>query len=318
MITATALWHDSTKQSSLRQEELPLPINTELLLSSAYSLISVGTESLVSKGLVPSVLHQHMTVPKMGGAFDFPIKYGYSLVAKTIDSKVGEEYFHLMHPHQDQVIAPIYSLTSLPQGVPPKRAVLASNLETAVNAIWDSEVSIGDTVLVTGFGLIGSLVARLLSMMPGVQVYISESNTYRLELANKMGFQEVEKAMDFDVAFNASANEKGLQFCIDAVGLEGKVVELSWYGTSKSTLSLGSSFHYLRKQIISSQVSHIPAKKSHRWDYERRKAVVMELLKNPIFDEHLTHEIPFEKTPQFFDQLRSGKLPNGLSWVIKY
>ena len=318
MITE-ALWHLSPTTSVIKEERLAKPIEQEVLLQGCYSLISTGTERLVAKGLVPNILHQTMTVPFMGEDFLFPIKYGYSLVAKSIGEKDRDSiYFHLLHPHQEKLVVPSTSLFTLPAAVPPKRAVLASNLETAVTAIWDSQVSIGDRVLVVGFGLIGSLVARLLSMMPRVEIVIAEKEAYRIELAQQMGFQTHSSRQDFDIAFHTSATSAGLQDCIDRVGQEGKIIELSWYGTQQSLLQLGGSFHHQRKQIISSQVSHIPADKTNRWDIQRRKELVFRLLENPIFEEHLTHEIPFQQTPLFFEQLRNNQLPKGLAWVVKY
>jgi len=101
--------------------------------------------------------------------------------------------------------------------------------------------------------------------------------------------------------------------------MEGKIIELSWYGTKSVQLNLGGDFHYQRKQIISSQVGQVPFEKSARWNYQRRKETVWELLKNPLFDAHITHEIPFTESPAFFDKLRNGEVQNeGLGWVIRY
>ena len=105
--------------------------------------------------------------------------------------------------------------------------------------------------------------------------------------------------------------------CIDSVGIEGKVIELSWYGTRESTISLGGDFHYRRKQIISSQVGVIPSAKTHRWDYKRRKQLVFNLLKNPVFDQHISAVIPFEESPQFFEELRTKPFA-GIGYIIEY
>ena len=316
---AKALWHLSPTQSTVKEEELAVPDTGNILLQSVFSLISNGTERIVASGLVPKELQAHMGVPYMGGSFEFPIKYGYSLVAQGKALEGGEpSFFHVMHPHQDQLVVSSAAIQEIPTTIPPKRAVLTSNVETAVNAVWDSGVSIGDKVMVVGFGLIGSLVARVLSLLPAVDVVVAETNTYRSQLAQQMGFTIYSDAQEFDIAYNTSANAEGLQLGVEAVGNAGKVVELSWYGTKLTPIHLGGSFHYGRKQIISSQVSQIPVERTLRWDYARRKQVVFKLLENPIFDEHLTHEIAFEETPNFFEKLRNGQLTDGLSWVVKY
>lgn len=320
-MTATSLWHISETTSTLQTATLDKFGKDYLLVKALYSLISTGTERLVATGKVPKSMHQTMTVPGMDGRFNFPIKYGYSLVGQ-VQSKgdLEGQLVHLLHPHQDLLKTEKQSFSLVPKEIPAKRAALASNVETALNAIWDSGVSVGDKVVVCGFGMIGGLVARLLSMMPAVEVLILEKNRYRIQQAKSMGFRVNPANLEnFDYGFHTSGSSAGLQACIAAIGMEGKVIELSWYGTKQVQLSLGASFHQQRKQIISSQVGHIPFSKSARWDYTRRKAVVWELLKNPVFDKHITDEVPFKESPDFFDDLRKGDiLGKGLGWVIRY
>ena len=318
---ATSLWHTSSSKSILQKEELGQIPRQKVLIQSLYSLISTGTEKLVAKGLVPVSMHQSMRVPAMGGDFIFPIKYGYSLVGKVVSNGIFKnKIVHLLHPHQDFLIVNKTDFSIVPTEIPAKRAALASNMETALNAIWDSKVSVGDKVLVCGFGMIGGLVARLLSLLPAVEVFIVEKNTFRANQATKMGFMVNPKdIINFDYSFHTSGTSTGLQTCIDAVGMEGKIIELSWYGTKSVEVNLGANFHYQRKQIISSQVGHIPFTKSARWNYHRRKQVVWELLKNPVFDAHITNEVAFNESPAFFEKLRQDTLDgHGLGWVLKF
>lgn len=313
-----ALWHISPSTSILQEQDLST--SKDLVIKSLYSLISTGTERLVATGQVPDLLKEPMSVPFMEGSFDFPFTYGYSLVGEVIsEGEFKGRLVHLMHPHQDMVQVPAKAVYILPATIPSKRAILASNIETALTAIWDGQVSIGDRVLVVGFGMIGALVARLLSWLPAVKVVVQEKDKYRQSLAQQMGF-EIRTSTDnnFDSSFHTTSSSGGLQSAIDAVGKEGTIVELSWYGKKESTLKLGGDFHYQRKRIISSQVGQIPSNKSHRWTYHRRKKVVFDLLQNPLFDQHLTHEVPFEETPSFFQRLRTGQLEKGLGWVVRY
>lgn len=318
---ATSLWHTSTTSSNLQKASLKEFGTDYLLIKSRYSLISTGTERLVAMGKVPSSMHESMVVPSMGGSFEFPIKYGYSLVGQIEnDQHLAGQLVHLLHPHQDLLTIDKQSISIVPQGIPAKRAALASNMETALNAVWDSGVSVGDKAIVCGFGMIGGLVARVLSLIAAVDVIVLETNEYRIAQAQKMGFTtNPDKLENFDCSFHTSGTSGGLQACIDGVGMEGKIIELSWYGTKSVEVKLGASFHQQRKQIISSQVGQVPFSKSARWNYKRRKEIVWDLLKNPLFDAHITEEIPFAESPAFFDQLRTEAVLNtGLGWVIKY
>ncbi len=315
-----ALWHNSGDFSELRQVNYGALESGVLEIKSLYSLISTGTERLVAKGFVPENAREAMRVPYMEGDFGFPVKYGYSLVGEVVTPGAffGKKV-HLLHPHQEVIRVNSSAIFEIPQAVPAKRATLASNVETVVNAIWDAGVSVGDRVLVAGFGMIGSLLSRVLKMMPAVELFVLEKDENKRQLARQQGFQLMEDIPEhyFDAAFNTTANGNALQQCILSVGTEGKIIELSWYGNAAVNLQLGSDFHYLRKKIISSQVSRIPAARSIRWDYKRRKKVVFELLKSDVFDNHINKVILFEESPAFFKDLRQGNF-EGLGCCIKY
>ena len=315
-----ALWHNSDFTSELKEEKNSKIDIDQIEVKSLFSLISTGTERLVASGEVPVSSFEFMAVPYMKGNFSFPIKYGYSLVGKV--TSVGKLYgkiVHLLHPHQGKCLVKEVDVMIVPDEIPAKRATLASNVETALNAIWDAEISIGDKVLIAGFGMIGSLLARVLSFMPEVEIVIMEKDANRVKMVQKMGFTFIDdpEPSYFDVAFNTTSNEKALQIAIQSVGLEGKIIEMSWYGTKNVNINLGADFHYHRKQIISSQVSKIPSDKQSRWDYKRRKEVVFKLLKSPLFDEHITDVLTFAETPAFFDKLRAGGV-SGLGYCIEY
>lgn len=316
---ARALFHMSPVSSCIRSIELPATSKDQLRLKSLYSLISTGTETLVARGEVPQALYNDMRVPFQEGDFSFPIKYGYSLVAQVEGpGELAGQTVHLLHPHQDECVVTIDRLYPIPESIPARRATLASNLETVVNAIWDSGISIGDRAVIVGFGMIGSLLARVLSMLPHTELEIREIDRQRITVATNMGFR-TNTAINgtFDLAFHTSASAEGLQYCIDHVGPEGKVIELSWYGGKKTTLELGGTFHSQHKRIISSQVSRIPPARQARWDFARRKDVVFQLLQEPAFDQHITHLVAFESAPSLFDQLRVGKI-EGLGYCITY
>ncbi len=314
------LWHLHAHSSALREKQLSASPDL-IRVDALFSFISLGTERLVASGQVPVSAFAKMQVPYMEGSFQLPIQYGYSLVGQINqpDHKWHEKQVHLMHPHQDICLVAPEALTLLPASLDPKTACLASNMETAVNAIWDGKLSAGDRVFIVGFGNIGALCGLLAAQFPGVKVVIAERNEARLAKAKALGFDlwEGGRKEVFDLSINTSGRSEGLQLAIDQLGMEGRAIELSWYGTRTTELSLGDSFHYLRKRIISSQVGIIPTSKQARWNYRRRKQLVFELLQNPVFSEVLTHEIAFDESPAFFELIRN-QLPVGLGYCIRY
>ena len=320
---ANALWHTSSEASAILEQELPDRINHMLLIESLYSLVSLGTERLVASALMPVAIWNQMAVPYMEGSFSLPCKYGYSLVGRVLKGPVDYKgkIVHLMHPHQDKSWVNASSVYAIPPEIPVRRAVLASQVETAINAIWDSRISLGDTVLIAGFGLVGAIIALLASGIPGVKVTILEKNEYRKEIAREMHFNVVDRQEEndevFDVAIHTTGNEKALQFCIDHIGNESQVTEVSFYGKKTVTLMLGETFHTDRKRIVVSQVSQIPAQRMNRWNLERRKNLVFNILKEKRFDLLIRNIIPFEHAPVLFNQIRYD-LINDISVIFQY
>jgi threonine dehydrogenase-like Zn-dependent dehydrogenase len=72
----------------------------------------------------------------------------------------------------------------LPESVTPLRAVLAANMETALNAVWDAGPERGDHIAIVGVGVIGALVGYLCRRtIPDVHVTLIDINPAREEIA---------------------------------------------------------------------------------------------------------------------------------------
>jgi threonine dehydrogenase-like Zn-dependent dehydrogenase len=312
-MTARALWFESAGRAHIRTEALPDPPDGWRHITTAASAVSPGTERLVATGRVPAPVYDAMRCLYMEGSFAFPLKYGYSLVGRLDDGRLA----HVMHPHQTECNVRMADVRLVPDGIPPERATLAPNLETAVNALWDAELSLGERILVIGFGAVGSLMARLLSIT-NASFDIVDTDPAKRELARSMGFNAVaETGGEYDVAIGASGNPAEVQLAIDAVGIEGRIVEVSWLGSQEARVDLGGSFHSGRKRIIGSQVSRIPPRLRGRWNHARRMELVFALLRDPAFDAHLTSSISFDELPRFYDDLCAGRV-GGLSVVVRY
>ena len=172
IVVARGLWHVKPGQAEFRTERLPPLSPGEARVTTEYSAISRGTERLVALGLVPESEWSRMRAPLQMGDFPFPIKYGYSaagIVTAGRDQLIGQRVFAL-HPHQDHFQVAEKLLLRIPPNVPSRRAVLAANMETALNAHWDAGTTPGDRVLVVGAGIIGLLVAHLARRIAGTDV----------------------------------------------------------------------------------------------------------------------------------------------------
>lgn len=317
-----ALWYIAPESAELRLEELPACPKEALLIRSKFGALSRGTESLVFRGLVPESEYQRMRAPFMEGSFPFPVKYGYANVGQVElgpPALIGKMVFGLM-PHQSRYHANPQDVFVLPDGVSPERAVLAANMETALNAVWDGAVGPGDTIAVVGGGVLGCLVAYLCAHLPGAKVTLVDINPERAHIAQALGVQFAlpESApIDCDVVFHCSASATGLASAIACAGEEATVLELSWYGSTPIAAPLGGAFHSRQIRLQSSQVGHISASRRPRWTYHRRLSAALELLVDARLDCLLSAPIDFDALPKQLPELL-GSHSSELCCLIRY
>lgn len=300
--SARAYWVVAPGRAEIRSEDLPMPDPTELLVEARFGAISRGTEALVFGGHVPPSQYSAMRAPFQQGEFPAPVKYGYSSVGTVLSGpthRIGTLVFCL-HPHQDRYIVPAEAATPVPDGVPARRAVLAANMETAINGLWDSGATVGDRIAIVGAGTVGCLVAALAVRIPGTDVTLVDTDPTKKAVAATLGAKFASPGLapgDADLVIHASGNPTGLQTALALAGFEARVVEMSWFGDRDVRLPLGEAFHAKRLSLISSQVGHVPAGRRAGWSRQRRLAKALDLLADPAFDVLITGECAFENLP---------------------
>jgi threonine dehydrogenase-like Zn-dependent dehydrogenase len=295
---ARAFWLREPGYGEIRWADLPDPGPGEVLVRTVASGVSRGTESLVFKGGVPVSQYDVMRAPFQEGDFPGPLKYGYlsvGVVEAGEQSLVGSTVFCL-HPHQTAYVVPAAAVTVVPDDVPPRRAVLAGAVETAVNALWDAGPLVGD------------------------RATLVDVDTSREKQASGLGVRFAtpdEAPRDLDLVLHASGTSAGLQLSLDLLGADGTVTDLSWYGDAPVTLDLGGSFHSSRLGIRASQVGRVAAARRDRRSTADRLELALSLLADPAYDVLLTGESAFGDLPEVMPRLASGDLP-ALCHTIAY
>jgi threonine dehydrogenase-like Zn-dependent dehydrogenase len=250
----------------------------------------------------------------MGGNFPFPVKYGYSAVGRDSD---GRRVF-VLHPHQDVFLAPAAMGIELPGAVPTRRAVLAANMETALNVVWDATPLAGERMLVIGAGVVGLLTASLLARHPAARVTVVDVDPGRERLARQLGcdFAAPELApREQDLVVHASASEAGLRLALHCAAFEARIIEASWFGDAAPSLPLGEAFHARRLRLIATQVGVVAPAMRGRRSHSERLAMALELLADPTYDALLDGPTRFEDMPAAMPRILA---PGGLCHVITY
>ena len=311
---ARAFWIREPLSGELRELSLAVPADGEARVRAIVSGVSRGTETLVFAGAVPASQHQLMRCPYQDGEFPGPVKYGYCSVGEVEAGPadwIGRRVFCL-YPHQDRYVVPVEALVPVPDDVPSERAVLAANLETAINGLWDAAPRIGDRVAVIGAGVVGALCAALLARMPGVRVELIDIDPRRATLAHALGchFSQPDQASaNADLVIHASGHSSGLATALRIAGFEATVLELSWYGEREVSVPLGEAFHSRRLTLRSSQVGAVASAQRARWTYRRRLSLALDLLADPIFEACLGGMSRFDDLPATMARL--ARSPDG-------
>ncbi len=320
--SARAFWLAEPGRGELRRQALAPPGPGEVLVRARASGISRGTESLVFRGLVPPSQHQAMRCPFQEGDFPAPVKYGYAsvgIVEAGAPALLGKRVFCL-HPHQDRYVVPEAAAVPVPDAVPDTRAVLAANMETALNGLWDGAPLIGDRIAVVGGGTVGALMAALAARIPGAAVELVDIDSGRAALARALdcGFAlPAGAAGDADLVIHASGSAAGLATALALAGFESTVLEMSWYGDRPVAAPLGEAFHGRRLRLVASQVGAVAPARRARRSRRQRLGQALDLLGDPRFDLLLSGESAFEALPQAMARLAAD--PAGaLCHVVRY
>jgi predicted dehydrogenase/threonine dehydrogenase-like Zn-dependent dehydrogenase len=195
-------------------EDVPAPILSkgQVLIRSTYSLVSLGTErmlvefgksNLISKARqqpdkVKQVLNKikteglEHTLAAVFNKLEEPIPLGYCNVGRVIALGDGVTEFQIGDrvasngQHAEVVSVPKNLVAKIPEYVSDQEAVFTVIGSIGLQGIRLIKPTFGETVVVTGLGLIGLITAQLL-IANGCRVIGIEFDEVKLQLAKKWG-----------------------------------------------------------------------------------------------------------------------------------
>jgi 2-desacetyl-2-hydroxyethyl bacteriochlorophyllide A dehydrogenase len=319
----------------------------QVLARAVVSGISHGTELGWYHGQAPA-LHAGWDarlrvyrdgVPGRG----YPVSPGYELVAAVLETGPGVtavqpgQLVYLDRPHgslhlasEDEAVA-----GALPEGTDPERAVFFPLARVALGGVHDAGIRVGETMLVTGLGVVGLLAAQLALRAGAGKVIGVDRHPLRAEAARKLGIcpllpepgqdlagMVAEQAGDdgADVAIEASGSYALLHQAIRSVRTCGRVVTIASYHGEQGGLLLGREYHRNRITLISSMTVNGCAQRRHPgWDLTRLNAAARDLVLGTALAtaELITHRIPFTRAGEAY-RLIDSRPEDTLKVVLTY
>lgn len=312
----------------VRHEAVPEPAADELLVKTAVSAISAGTEMLLYRGQMPTGMAADETIASLAGELAYPLTYGYAAVGRVVatGAKVEASWngrlVFSFQPHQSYFTARPDEVMLVPAGIDAETAVFLPNMETAVSFVMDGQPMIGEQVAVFGQGIVGLLTTALLAQLPLASLVTLDAYPLRRDWSLQRGAQvsldptavnslvELREALQgkrpfagADLSYELSGNPQALDQAIQATGYSGRVVIGSWYGQKRYPVDLGGHFHRSHLRLISSQVSTIAPQWNGRWTKPRRLQMAWEMLRQHDPAELITHRFRLDEAKNAYGLL---------------
>lgn len=228
----------SNGETQLVEVPCPQAKNGQLLISTIKSLVSVGTERMLidfgKSGWVAKARSQPdkvkmvldkvktdglvATVDTVRSKLDQPLPLGYCNVGLVQDSgntgyKVGTRVVSNGH-HAEVVRVPQNLCAAIPDNVDNDTAAFTVLAAIAMQGVRIANPTIGESVVVTGLGLIGLITVQILRAN-GCRVLGVDFDTSKCELASEFGAEVVDLSKNEDVL--AKSNEFSRGRGVDAV-----------------------------------------------------------------------------------------------------
>ena len=185
-----------------------------------------------------------------GGAYPYPWLQGFAygvgrieeLGANVKEVEVRQLVYSQKLTAELSVVTPS-DMLPLPEGLDPECAAMLLQAEVGLKGARGADIILGDIVLVTGQGPIGSFAAQLCKLSGAYQVIVTDICDMRLEIARQMGadltlnprsddvlgrIEEFTDGKGADVVVESSGSPQAfLQGCAAAAG-GAKIVVIGW------------------------------------------------------------------------------------------
>ncbi|MAG37012.1 MAG: hypothetical protein CL878_12320 [Dehalococcoidia bacterium] len=210
-----------------------------VLTQTLYSVISTGTEAWTVEGQAgadqrPNQVLGHSNCGRV-------LEVGPDCAKPVVPGDLVACSGMQMATHGEYCSVPRNMFAPVPAGVEPVEAAFATLGSNSMHGVRQGRIELGDKVVVVGTGPIGQMAAQLARLSGGRAMVIGHGNEMRLELARRLGAEEVllsseadpvEAVMGYTEGLGADvvlmcAAPKGsgiMGQCLDMVRKNGRIV----------------------------------------------------------------------------------------------
>jgi 2-desacetyl-2-hydroxyethyl bacteriochlorophyllide A dehydrogenase len=312
------------RQVEWKTWEIPeMPEPHEVLIKSACSLISAGTEIAIYSGS-----HIGYSLPAPPPWFKFPISMGYALAGtvQAVGSEVEEwaegDRVMVHAPHGDFALCDVRTaiMRRLPAGVSMEEGALARMGGISLVGIRQGNVALGEAVVVLGLGLIGQFAAQLCRLagarpVIGVDIIASRGqivaaggiyaiNPSEADLVSVV--REMTGGRMTEVVIEATGNPKVAPMALDLAAEGGRVVLL---GSLRGNIEIDAYSTIHRKGIsligAHDQLSAHPFTPQDPWTCQRNLDLILTLFADGSLkdDGLISHRIQSHDIREMYEML---------------
>ncbi|MEE9559153.1 MAG: L-threonine 3-dehydrogenase [Acidiferrobacterales bacterium] len=210
----------------------------------------------------------------------------------------------------EYIVVPAANLWLIPREIPSEIAAFFDPYGNAVHCALSFQV-VGEDVLITGAGPIGIMAAGICRYLGARHVVITDSNEYRLKLAEKMGathlvnvaresLDEAMQAQDikegFDIGLEMSGNPQAFNDMLRHMYNGGRIALLG-------ILPAGTPINWDLVIFKGLHIKGIDGREMFETWYTMTQMVLGGLDLRPV----LTHQIPIDDFQKGFDVMQSGQ-----------
>lgn len=331
----------------------------QVLIANAFSVISSGTEKmaieLARKSLIgkarerPDQVRRVLEKVRNEGFFttlaqvrerlDEPMTMGYSSAGVVIACGDGVQAFQVGDrvasngPHAGVVSVPKNLCAHVPDGVPLDQAAFTVLGAIAMQGVRLGRLGLGETSLVIGLGLVGQITVALLKA-GGCRVLGTDPDSYRCEMARRMGADEARPGMTAEEVHSATRglgadgvfitaatrSNEPITLAGEAVRKKGRVVAVGAVG-----LDLPRRPFYFKEAEVVVSCSYGPGRydaeyedRGHdyppayvRWTEQRNMQAVLDLVAAGRIDLSalITHRYPIDRAEEAYRLVEGGVAP---------